>query len=115
MSVVAEEIISITALKAKSFVSFKAVSIITQIKFVCVSIDPFFSHVVGSFVARCLPRASQSLYFKNGRKQSGGGGPRGWEQETIIIIKTIFTNTLTNKTRTYSSPRRSKKMVRYLF
>ena len=28
---------------------------------------------------------------------------------------TIFTNTLTDRTRTYSSPRRSKKMVRYLF
>ena len=27
----------------------------------------------------------------------------------------IFTNTLTDRTRTYSSPRRSKKMVRYLF
>ena len=77
MSVVAEKISSITALKVKSFVSFKAVSIITQIKFVCVRIDPFFSHVVGSFVARFLPRASQSLCFKNGRKQSGGGGPRG--------------------------------------
>ena len=28
---------------------------------------------------------------------------------------TIFTNTLTDRTWTYSSPRRSKKMVRYLF
>ena len=28
---------------------------------------------------------------------------------------TIFTNTLTDRTRTCSSPRRSKKMVRYLF
>ena len=28
---------------------------------------------------------------------------------------TIFTNTLTDRTRTYSSPKRSKKMVRYLF
>ena len=28
---------------------------------------------------------------------------------------TIFTNTLTDRTRTYSSQRRSKKMVRYLF
>ena len=28
---------------------------------------------------------------------------------------TIFTNTLTDRTRTYSLPRRSKEMVRYLF
>ena len=38
--------------------------------------------------------------------------------DTFIAVNTestIFTNTLTDRTRTYSSPRRSKKMVRYLF
>ena len=37
---------------------------------------------------------------------------------TAVYTKTestIFRNTLTDRTRTYSSPRRPKKMVRYLF
>ena len=42
----AEKIISITALKAKTFVSFKVISTMPKIKFFCVRIDPCFSHMV---------------------------------------------------------------------